>query len=224
MACPTCSGDGTHPRSAVTPNATPGQREDIYVFLRKIHGVEHVELRVYPRSARPREDSQPGTEGIVVPVDALADLLRVLEETQERLVQGRAGETLPAKVTTIQGGELASHDTAAPRRLSANRRGRRVPVRVPVECRFFGADDTWKIAGETRDVSAGGAQVWLAERIPVLSRVEVFMHIAGLNFKGWAEVVGIGVHATQGRYRHGLRWLDLDDDAKAALSKVTRAT
>ena len=104
-----------------------------------------------------------------------------------------------------------------------SRRESRIAVEVPVGCRHLEATDSGPsepLVGEIIDVSQGGAQLWLPRRVPLFGRLEVFMRIEGLNFQGQAEVVGAEVHPKDGRYRHGLRWLGLNAQAKAALSQV----
>lgn len=150
-------------------------------------------------------DAVAGMEGVAVPLDLFPDLLRVLVDSQERL---------------IQEGLLHTSGAEAPRYLRSDRRGRRVPLRVPVECCPWPVVDSRVLRGETRDVSSGGAQLWLPECLPLLTRVEVFMQIKEADFKELAEVVGVGVRETNGRYRHSLRWLELNTQAKATLSQV----
>ncbi len=201
--------------------------EDICVSIREVQGAPHVDLRVYRRSARIGGDGVGGMEGIAVPLTLLPELLRVLEESQERLVQevlrrGRPrdyGPDLESDETVIPNNAMNA-GAKAPRRLLGDRRGRRVPLRVPVECRHWPAVDYYTVTGETEDVSVGGAQIWLPERFPLLSPVAVSMRIAGLPFQLLAEVVGVGVRPRHGRYRHSLRWLGLNAQAKAALSQV----
>lgn len=199
--------------------------EDICVSILDVHGTPHVDLRVYRRSARLGGDGVGGTEGITVPLSLLPELLRVLDESQERLVQ----EVLKhprshGRVRRAQPGKAVEHHNvnsiAASRRLLGDRRGRRVPLRVPVECRHWPAVDYYTVNGETEDVSVGGAQVWFPERFPLLSPVAISMRIAGLPFQLLAEIVGVGIRQRHGRYRHSLRWLGLNAQAKAALSQV----
>lgn len=175
--------------------------EDIYVSLREINGTPHVDVRVYRRPVR-GGDAVAGIEGVTVPVDLFPALLRVLEESHGRL---------------IQEGMLRAPDAESLRELSSDRRGQRVPLRIPVECCPWPVGDSQVLKGETADVSTGGAQLWLPECLSLLMRVEVFMQIEGAAFKELAEVVGVGVRPTNGRYRHSVRWLELSGQAKAAL-------
>lgn len=192
--------------------------EDICVLLREVHGVPHVELRVYYPPGRPGDDPTPGLERIAVPVDVLPDLVRVLTETLERLAQDGVVDAAPQGPAT-EAAEAGLRGTGR----CDSRRERRVPLKLRVGCGLVGAKDMSSskvVTGETKDVSNGGLQVWLPERFSLLSRLEVYMRVAGLNFHGRAEVVGADVHSTHGEYRHSLRWLDLTPRAKAALSQV----
>jgi hypothetical protein len=83
-----------------------------------------------------------------------------------------------------------------------------------------GEDPSKAVNGETEDVSTGGAQIWVSERFSLYSRVEVFMRIGGMNFQGRAQVVGAEVHPKSGRYRHSIKWVGLNAEATAALSKL----
>ncbi len=76
------------------------------------------------------------------------------------------------------------------------------------------------VFGEVKDLSIGGAQVWLPERFSLFSKMKVLMRIGGLDFQGRAEVVGAEVHPTGEGYRHSRRWLGLSNHAKATLSQA----
>ncbi len=199
------------------------QCEEICAMLREVNGTSHVELRVYRRSHRPGEESLPGTEAIAVPVETLPDLLRMLERTQDQLAQ-QGVLHLPScsEATAMQAGEAVTLDAfTPPSRRRDSRRQCRVPLVVPVGCRLLDGEDPSKaLTGETEDVSTGGAQIWVSERFSLYSRVEVFMRIGGMNFQGRAQVVGAEVHPKGGRYRHSIKWVGLNAEATAALSKL----
>ncbi len=199
--------------------------EHICVSIREIQGIPYVDLRVYRQSARLGGDGVQGMEGITVPLSLLPELLRQLDESQERLFQEMLKNPRShAKPRKPAADETDEHDkanhTMAPRRLLGDRRGCRVLLKVPVECRHWPAVDSDAVRGETEDVSVGGAQVWLSERFPLLSPVAVSMQIAGLPCQLLAEIVSVGLRQKDGRYRHGLRWLGLNAQAKSALSQV----
>lgn len=210
----------------VLDQVSHNQFEDICLTLWDVHPAPHVELRVYRRAPRPGADTLPRTEGISVPVDALPDLLRMLEQTQERLIrQGLVHlPSSAAGATTMEGGEMVPLGISVPSSHRGDcRRESRTTLEVPAGCRLLGDAGpcgSEPLIGEIRDVSRGGAQIWLPRRLPLFSRAEVFMRIGELNFQGRAEVVGAEVHPKNGRYRHGLRWLLLNAESKTALSKV----
>lgn len=204
------------------------QSEDICAMLREVHGAPHVELRVYRRSPCSNDECLPGTEWIAVPVEMLPDLLRMLEQTQDQLVrQGMVHLPSFSEATSMEAGEAVTLEAfAPPSRRGDARRDCRVPLVVPVGCRLLSTQDpapSKAVTGETEDVSSGGAQIWISERFSLFSRVEVFMQIAGVNFQGRAQVVGAEVHPKGGRYRHSLKWMGLNPEATAALSKLTNS-
>ncbi len=200
--------------------------EDIWVSLHEVRGEPQVELRVCVRSAA--GDTKPllGREGIVFPASLLPDLLRVLTQAQELLLK-RGLIYFPTSAVVLERGEPTAVRRAASPGPQASRRNPRVPVSLPVECRLVDPDASRpdkQVAGEARDVSIGGAQVWLPKRLPRFVQVEVSTVMAGMNFRARAEVVTVEMEAKKdpktGYHRHGLRWVVLDAPAKAALSKV----
>ncbi len=199
------------------------QCEEICAILREVNGTPHVELRVYRHSHRPGEESLPGTEAIALPVEMLPDFLRMLEQAQDQLAR-QAVVHLPsfAEATAMEAGEAVTLDAfCPPSRRGDARRQCRVPLVVPVGCRLLDGEDPSKaVTGETEDVSTGGAQIWVSERFSLYSRVEVIMRIGGMNFQGRAQVVGAEVHPKGGRYRHSIKWVGLNAEATAALSKL----
>lgn len=201
------------------------QCEEICATLQEGHGAPHVELRVYRRSPRSGEQSLPGGEWIAVPVDLFPDLLRMLEQTQAQLArQGLLHPPSNDQGTVMQNGDAVTLEAFAPRsHKTCSRREQRVPVVVPVGCRLLGNEGSVSskaVTGETEDVSTGGTQIWISERFSLFSRIEVFMRIEGVNFQGRAQVVAAEVHPKKGRFRHSLKWVGLNAEATAALSKL----
>jgi hypothetical protein len=205
------------------------ESEEIRVSLQEIQGDLYVELRVSARPARQGRASLPQQQAIVVPLDALPDLCRVLVQAQDHVLRdGLMQAPSRAQKTITEAGEavaLPGTDPRAPRRY--HRREPRIPVRLPVECYFLSTQDSSpsepmeeRVTGEMKDVSGGGAQVWLSEHFPPPSHVAVFMRIGKLTFRGQAEVVESASQPKDGKYRHNLRWLSLNDQAKAALTKL----
>ncbi len=195
--------------------------EEIHVWLREKDGKQYVELRVYSHAHGDNPFSLPPREGISVPVDVLPDLWQVLTRAQYRLAtEELANDPAPAREIPKRGA-LRRDDR------QSRRREPRVYVRVSVKCTLVSAPasspatpNTGRVTGQIWDVSSGGAQVWLPERFPVLSRLALVMPIGQPFFRGHAEVLAATLQPKRGRYRHNVRWLPLNAEAKAALSKL----
>ena len=86
-------------------------------------------------------------------------------------------------------------------------------------------EDIWILLDRGRkDLGRGGAQAWFPQRFPQLKRVDVFMTIEGVSFRGRAEIVGPDQHGKAevqgGLCWHNLRWVTLHAQEMAALSSV----
>ncbi|MFQ5932313.1 MAG: hypothetical protein ACE5MM_07885, partial [Nitrospiraceae bacterium] len=128
--------------------------EDICALLRDVRGAPHVELRVYRRSPDPGHQSLPGREAISVPVDVLPDLLRMLERTQEQLIEQKLLHLPPpAHATSMEAGEATPLRVSAPSRRGDSRREPRVSLVVPVGCRLLDTAESKTATGQTEDVS-----------------------------------------------------------------------
>ncbi len=81
---------------------------------------------------------------------------------------------------------------------------------------------TKPLSGEIRDISAGGAQVWLLQRLPRFKQVDVAFSIDGRGFQGRAEIISVELEARRdpqtGQHRHGLRWVAVEPKAREILS------
>lgn len=198
--------------------------EDICALLRDVRGTPHVELRVYRRSPHSGQQSLPGRESISVPIDVLPDLLDMLERTQEQLIQEKLlHPPSPDHATSMEAGEAIPVRMSTPSRRGDSRREPRVSLAVPIGCRLLDVAESKTATGQTEDVSHGGTKVWLTERFSLFSRVELFMRIGEVNFQGRAQVVAADLHPKAGRYRHSLRWLGLNAQARTALLKLTKS-
>ncbi len=204
------------------------QLEDVWVSLCEFHGEPHLELRVYPRAALSDSYPLPRQEGIVLPINLLPDLLRVLMQAQELLLmRGLLHVPSPTSGTTLDRGEPTTVRLAPRPGPQPRRRHPRVPVNLPVKCHPLGPGNMkagMPLSGEIKDVSLGGAQIWLPKRLPRYSRLEVAAVIEGIGFRVQAEVVGVEIEAKRdaktGYHRHSLQWVAMDATAKAVLSKV----
>ena len=198
--------------------------EDLKISLIKIRGEPHVELRVHPRAAPGNASGLLGGRSIVLPVGLVPELLRVMTEIKEVLI--KRGRISPPDVQGAELGQSISVHTAGLPNRTDSRQHPRAHLRIPVECRLLDPATFWPgkwMTGEIRDVSIGGAQVWLSQRFPRFKQVEVYGAIEGTVFRGRAEIVGadlMKVASKNGRYRHSLRWVGLDAQAKTVLSKL----
>jgi hypothetical protein len=203
--------------------------EEIHVSLREINGRPYVELRVCNRADGHGPISLPAEEAITIPVNMLSDLCRLLAQTQYRLALEEQGQVLSFPSGTPKGAGTPANSSPAGQRdhRHSRRREPRVPIRLPAKCYLLGAPHsapsrpkTAQVAGQIWDVSSGGAQVWLPERFPVMSRLAIVMPIGEPMFRGHGEVLAATLQARGGRYRHNIRWLPLNTQAKVALSKL----
>jgi hypothetical protein len=198
----------------------------ICLSLHHADGGRSIELRVCRPSSQPGEACVPQGEGIAVPLDFLLELRRLLEQIEDRFITERPSHpSSPSSVMTMERGEVVGLDLNIPlSRRGEFRRTVRVPLSVQVACRLVSESCSPKpLIGAIKNISTGGLQLWLTERLPLYSSVELFARIAGANFRGQAEVVRAEVQPQDGRYEHGLRWLDLTPPSQDALAKVIRA-
>jgi len=206
--------------------ARGNQLGKICLSLRHADGGRSIELRVCRPSSQPGEACVPQGEGIVVPLDFLLELRRLLEQIEDRFITARPSHpSSPPSVIAMERGEAVGLDLNIPlSRRGEFRRTVRVPLSVQVACRLVSESCSPKpLIGAIKNISTGGLQLWLTERLPLYSSVELFARIAGANFRGQAEVVRAEVQPQDGRYEHGLRWLQLTPPAQDALAKVIRA-
>lgn len=202
---------------------------EICLSLQEVQGDLFVEVRVSPRPARQGRAPVP-EQTMLVPLEALSTLCRVLVQAQDRVLRhglmrttSRPKETMPDADEPVR---MREADPRPPRR--PNRREPRIPVSLPVEAYPLDPQDSLhsepagdKVTGEMKDVSSGGAQIWLFEHFPPPTRLAVFLKIGKHTFRGQGKVVGSGPRPKEGKYRHNLRWLSLNEQAKSALSKLT---
>jgi hypothetical protein len=203
--------------------------EKLWVILRDVHGRPNVELRVAGHDLP--TDPKADRHGVLLPAEVLPMLVQALTQAQDRLVKrGLVYITPPPEATVMEQGvpvKLGLDNRAARR---DPRRHARVGVHLGIECRVLDDKTFWPgrpVAGEVKDMSLGGAQVWLPRRLPLFAQLEITVVAAGTLFRGRGEVVGIEVETNRdsrsGRYRHGLRWIAIDGAAREALSKILTA-
>jgi hypothetical protein len=190
---------------------------EIQVSLVEVRGEACLDLRIINRAAGHDESPPPKPQAISVPVRMLGDLYEILKQTREDLAKEELVERNPVMV--LRGEQPGNHPD------------RPVPVRLPVECRLLSAPKssptkptTEQVTGQTRDLSRGGAQVWLPEQFPVGCHLAVFMRTGELTFRAQAEVRGVASDPEHGHYRHNLKWMVLDSHARTALIQMMEST
>ena len=200
------------------------QIESIWLSLQEIRGEPHLELRVHTRATPGDLTPLSGGQAIALPVGLLPELLRVMTAVQDLLMTQGLIPRSEGQITERE--NPISVRRAALRNRTESRRHPRMHLCLPVECRMVDPNSFWpgkRIVGELKDVSIGGAQLLLPERLPRFKQVEVFAVIEGRPFRGRAEIVGAELqqkHPNNGHYRHSLRWVGIDAHTKAALSKI----
>jgi hypothetical protein len=199
-----------------------GPQEEIRASLVNRDGQTYLELRVWNKLGAREQEPFPSAEGIRVPLALFGKLARAIQAVEVAL---RRRNLLPGEtpdVTQMVGGapavvpapEMGRTPTlgavaqplgrAAPRvlvdcPLDYTIRSRQRPVR-PVVLR----------RGRTKDISRTGAQVVLPERVPILTALQVTMHLPVGDITLPCEVVW-AVHPAGGDVvregcRHGVRF------------------
>ena len=202
----------------------------ICLSLHHADGGRSIELRVCYPSSQSGDACEPQGEGIAVPLDFLLELRRllgqILGQTEDRSMNERSSHpSSPPLAISMERGEATALDLNVPfSRRGDFRRTARVSLNIQVACRLMSeSNPPQPLIGAIKNISIGGLQLWLAQRLTLFSRVELFARFADVNFRGRAEVVRAEVQPEDGRYEHGLRWLGLTPQSEVALEKVIRA-
>ncbi len=198
--------------------------EEVWVSLQEVHGRPHLELRVYQTPPGGDAAPLPGREPVLLPIEQLPHLLRVLTRAEELCVsRGFLNDSRPPAAVVMERGNVLAIPLAT--RAAEARREPRVPVHTRAECRLVNPDRFWPtkpLAGEMRDLSKGGGQVWLPQRLPRFKQVDVALVIDGRGFQGRAEIVSVELETKRdpqtGYHRHGLRWIAVEPKAMEILS------
>ena len=196
---------------------------EIQVSLEEVQGQTYLDLRIYNRAAHHDENSRP--EQIAVPLRMLGDLCEILHQTKEDLVK----EALIEAPSPDEARSTEAHKPVFVLRAEEPRRQSEMsaPLTLPAECRLLSAPKssptkptTEQVTGHTRDLSPGGAQIWLPEQFPIGCHLAVFMRTGELTFRAQAEVKGVASNPEHGYYRHNLKWMVLDPQARTALAQI----
>jgi len=202
------------------------QQEEIWVSLLEVQGRPHLEFRIYGTSGPGNASPAPRREAIVLPIDQIPSLLRALTSAQEVCMsRGLLYDPRPGAVVTMDRGDAVTMPLS--RRASAARRDPRVPLQLRIECRLVDPDKFWPtnpVSGEIRDISLGGAQVWLLQRLPRFKQVDLGLVIDGKGFQARAHIVSVDLESqkepTTGFHRHGLRWAGMEPKAREILAEA----
>ncbi|HSB69129.1 MAG TPA: PilZ domain-containing protein [Candidatus Methylomirabilis sp.] len=199
---------------------------EVWVSLQEVQGKPHLVLRIYDTPPPGAPSPIPRREAIALPIDQLPILLRVLTHAQE-ICMSRGLLYAPATTSVVVMQDGVAVSLPLQERTTKARQHTRVPVQVPVECRLVEPDKFWpdkSVSGEIRDLSLGGAQVWLRKRFPRFKEVSVACIIDGKGFQARAQVVSVELESHKdpetGLHRHGLRWVAMEPKAREVLTEV----
>jgi hypothetical protein len=200
--------------------------EEMWVSLKEIYRTWHVELRLCDRSDDRLPQERPARVAINLPIEQLPMLLEQLAQVRDFcLKRGLLGCESPGETVVIDRGESVVPQDRFRLRGQRGRRHPRMQVRYSVICQPLATAHSARstiLQGEFRDLSAGGAQIWLPCRLELGQEVEIAGMIDGQPFRARAEVVGAGIQVKKGpigeQVRHSLKWLSYNAAAADILT------
>jgi len=189
--------------------------EEMRVSLREVCRKWHVELRLCGLSDDESPQERPARVAINLPIEQLPILLEQLAQVRDSCVKrGLLGCESPGEIVVMDRGESVVLQDRYRYRGQRGRRHPRMQVRYSVICQPLATAQAARstiLQGEFRDLSAGGAQIWLPCRLELGQQVEIAGMIDGQPFRARAEVVGASVQVKKGligeQVRHSLKWL-----------------
>ena len=201
------------------------RHEEVWISLKEICRRWHIELRIYDRSDDGWRQPRPGRDLINLPVEQLPLLLDRLGQAKDSCVK-RGLLCVSADFDGPE--ERSAAPTQRDRERAAGIRARRyprLPVRHPAVCQPMPTGELQRsmvLRGEFRDLSVGGAQIWLPCRLELAQRVEVAAMIDGQPFRAKGEIVGADLQSKgdpkTGYIRHSLRWITYNSAATDILT------
>jgi hypothetical protein len=199
---------------------------EIWVSLQEVRGGAQLELRMHGTSSAGKPSSLSGIDAIRLPVDQLPHLLQVLTQVREVCInRGHLYEPGAATTVTMEQGTPVALPLA--HRTAPGRRDPRVSLELPVECRLVDPERFWPsppVAGELRDISLRGAQIWLPRRLPRFRQVDISTMVDGTSFQARATIVSVELETKRepatGLHRHGLQWAAVEPKARELLTAV----
>jgi len=200
--------------------------EEVWVSLKEVCQKWHIEFRVYERSDDGRRQPRPGRDIINLPVEQLPLLLERLRHAKDTcLSRGLLWASVDGAFAPV--GRAAAAGRPDRTRVTGIRARQhpRLPVRYAAVCQPMGVGEFRRstlLRGELRDLSVGGAQIWLPCRLGLAQQVEVSALIQAQPFRAKAEIVGANLRfkgdPATGSIRHSLKWITYSSGAADILT------
>jgi hypothetical protein len=212
-----------------------GAQEEIRASLVNRDGQTYLELRVWNKPATGTREPFPSAEGIRVPLALFGKLARAIQAVEVTLGRRNLMPGGATEITQMVGGAPAVVARPAvsnpPTAVGAQPMGRTDP-RVRVECpveyairsRLRPERPAAPRRGQTKDISRSGAQVVLPERVPILTALQVTLHLPVGDITlpcevVWALHLGAADVARDG-CRHGLRFTKVGSTEHGLLDRL----
>ena len=200
--------------------------EEMWVSLKEVCQKWHVELRLCGRLDDRLPQERPARVAINLPIEQLPILLEQLAQVRDSCIKrGLLACESPGETVVMGREESVVLQDRYRLRGQRGRRHPRMQVRYSVICQPLASAQSPRSAilqGEFRDLSAGGAQIWLPCRLELGQQVEIAGMIDGQPFRARAEVVGAGIQLKRGpigeQVRHSLKWVSYNAAAADILT------
>ncbi len=210
-----------------------GAHEEVRISLAEQQGRPYLDVRVYHKW--PLGGAAPSPEGIRLPLELFGALGRAIEAAGGQL--RRRAALSPEEPAAPPGVDTRSTLAPAPgggRLLSGSpeRPGGRAEARLPLTCPLEytvrgasrGREDPLLGRGRTADISRGGMQVLLPQRVSVLNVLLVTLQMPWgfLSLVGevvWAQL-SRAAQPAGGGVRHGLRFTDVGPQERHVLDQL----
>ena len=195
--------------------------EEMWISLKEVCKAWQVELRLCSRSDAGLPETPRVRSVINLPIEQLLMFLERLAQVRDScLKRGLLGDDAGGEMVAMSGGESVVVKDYYRVRGHRGRRHPRMAVRYSVLCQTPATEQSphsMILRGEFRDLSVGGAQIWLPCRLGLGQQVEVAGMIEGQPFRAKGEIVGAGVQVRKGPdgglIRHSLKWLSYNGAA-----------
>ena len=210
--------------------------QEIRVGLVTRQGQTYLDLRVFTKPSEGERSPLRSVEGISLPLAAFPNLHRAMQAVADVLCQRGAPPREAPRVSPMPGGgptvasqpqpfvPMAGHRDGR----HLGRRAGRIPVDCPVEYSVGGAaealDGPARRWGRTRDLNGTGAQLALPERIPVLTPLNLTLHLPMGGISLPCEVVWVQLSTGTVRIakacHHGVRFTAVGPEQRRILEHL----